>query len=205
MQKAIERNLSGRTVLIVAHRLSTIERADRILVVHRGALLEQGSHAELLARPNGLYARLVRRQLARYGRDPASSSAQSLASLRSLGVDFDEAGDELLAEPSLIPPPPDANSNSSIVLQTTTAVTSSTLNSGSEALNQQEKHSGLGQPVSVCVRCGLVATSSQHNSPTPPIDITHSNYSIRRSRKQFCANCTTHFELNRESQLAFSA
>lgn len=212
VQKAIERNLSGRTVLIVAHRLSTIERADRILVVHRGALLEQGSHTELLARPNGLYARLVRRQLARYGRDPAASSSQSLSALRSLGVgvDFDEAGDELLSEPSLIPQPHEinssTNSNSSIVLQTATnANNSSTQQREETSTSQNEKQSGFGQPVSLCVRCGQIARPSNHSSTTPSVDIAYSNLSIRRSHKQLCTNCSTHFELNRESQLAFSA
>ncbi|MGF3027087.1 type I secretion system permease/ATPase, partial [Methylobacterium aquaticum] len=49
----------GRTVLIVAHRLSTVRGADRILVMERGQLAEEGSHADLAARPGGLYAGLV--------------------------------------------------------------------------------------------------------------------------------------------------
>ena len=206
VQKAIERNLSGRTVLIVAHRLSTIERADRILVVHRGALLEQGSHSQLLARPDSLYARLVRRQLARYGRDPASSSAQSLSALRSIGVDFDDAGDELLVEPSLVPTPSDtdANLNASLHSQTTT-VTTIAYNSGTQSSNQHEKHSSYGHPVCLCVRCGQIAALSDRTVTPHPIGIDYTNESIRRSRKELCTNCTTHFELNRASEIAFSA
>ncbi len=51
----------GRTTLVIAHRLSTIERADRILVMEQGEIIEQGSHAELLAR-DGAYAALHRLQ-----------------------------------------------------------------------------------------------------------------------------------------------
>ena len=62
IQAALESARSGRTVLVVAHRLATIRNADRILVVHHGALAEEGSHAELIAR-GGLYARLAQLHL----------------------------------------------------------------------------------------------------------------------------------------------
>lgn len=61
IQKAVERFSKGRTTLAIAHRLSTLEHADRILVMDQGRLIEQGSHRELLAQ-NGMYARLVRLQ-----------------------------------------------------------------------------------------------------------------------------------------------
>jgi subfamily B ATP-binding cassette protein MsbA len=57
VQEAIDRLLEGRTVFVIAHRLATIQHADRILVLDRGHLVEQGGHAELLAR-GGTYARL---------------------------------------------------------------------------------------------------------------------------------------------------
>ena len=61
IRAALHRVLSGRTALVVAHRLSTIQDCDRILVLHRGRLRESGSHAELL-RQRGLYARLYELQ-----------------------------------------------------------------------------------------------------------------------------------------------
>ncbi|GIU91475.1 MAG: hypothetical protein KatS3mg011_0381 [Acidimicrobiia bacterium] len=55
LRRAIDRLIAGRTSITVAHRLSTAEAADRILVFHRGRLVEVGSHHELLAR-GGVYA-----------------------------------------------------------------------------------------------------------------------------------------------------
>ena len=57
IQEALERILKGRTSLIVAHRLSTIRNADRIVVLHRGRIREEGTHGELL-RNNGIYKKL---------------------------------------------------------------------------------------------------------------------------------------------------
>jgi ATP-binding cassette subfamily B protein len=61
IQKALSRLIRGRTTLAIAHRLSTLRNADRILVFDRGRLVEQGNHHELLVL-DGLYARMVRIQ-----------------------------------------------------------------------------------------------------------------------------------------------
>ena len=61
VQQALETLMAGRTSLVIAHRLSTIERADRIIALDAGRVVEQGSHADLLAH-GGLYARLHRLQ-----------------------------------------------------------------------------------------------------------------------------------------------
>ena len=63
IQAALDRLLVGRTSLIVAHRLATIRKADRIVVLERGRIVEIGGHSELLA-AGGLYASLCRQQLA---------------------------------------------------------------------------------------------------------------------------------------------
>lgn len=61
VQSAVETLLERQTSVVIAHRLSTIRRCDRIIVLHQGAIAEEGSHEELLAR-GGLYATLVRLQ-----------------------------------------------------------------------------------------------------------------------------------------------
>ena len=63
IQKAFNTMMEGRTSFIVAHRLSTIQEADRILVMRDGTIVEQGTHQELLER-NGFYAQLYRSQFA---------------------------------------------------------------------------------------------------------------------------------------------
>ncbi|RXN22159.1 ATP-binding cassette sub-family B member 9-like protein [Labeo rohita] len=62
VQQALNNLMREHTVLVIAHRLSTVERADNILVIDKGCVVEQGPHAELMAR-GGLYCKLVQRQI----------------------------------------------------------------------------------------------------------------------------------------------
>lgn len=78
IQEGLARVLKHRTSLIIAHRLSTVRDADRILVMVRGQIVEDGTHEELLRR-NGIYARLYRRQFAQMrvdGREAAEERRQ---------------------------------------------------------------------------------------------------------------------------------
>ena len=61
VQTALERLMAGRTVILIAHRLSTVRHADRIYVIDRGRVVETGSHGSLV-RKRGLYARLAKAQ-----------------------------------------------------------------------------------------------------------------------------------------------
>jgi ATP-binding cassette subfamily B protein len=69
VQEALGDLLTGRTCIVVAHRLSTVLDADRILVLHRGQLVEEGTHEQLVRR-GGIYARLVEIQ---FGFDGAAA------------------------------------------------------------------------------------------------------------------------------------
>ena len=61
MQAALDDVMSGRTTLVIAHRLATVLKADRILVMEAGRIVEEGDHASLVAK-GGVYARLARLQ-----------------------------------------------------------------------------------------------------------------------------------------------
>jgi ATP-binding cassette subfamily B protein len=63
VQAALESAMQGRTTLVIAHRLATVQRADRIVVLEAGQIIDEGTHAELIAR-GGLYARLAALQFA---------------------------------------------------------------------------------------------------------------------------------------------
>jgi ATP-binding cassette, subfamily B, bacterial len=63
VQAALESAMTGRTTIVIAHRLATVQKADRIVVLDHGGIVEQGTHATLVAQ-NGVYARLAALQFA---------------------------------------------------------------------------------------------------------------------------------------------
>jgi subfamily B ATP-binding cassette protein MsbA len=62
VQEAIERLMAGRTSIVIAHRLSTVQHADRIVVIEDGKIVETGKHAELIGKTRGLYRKLYQLQ-----------------------------------------------------------------------------------------------------------------------------------------------
>ncbi len=63
VQQALEELMKGRTTIVIAHRLATIRKVDRILVIEGGQIIQSGTHAELLAQPDGRYAQFVALQM----------------------------------------------------------------------------------------------------------------------------------------------
>lgn len=62
VQEAIQKNLNGKTVIVIAHRLSTVENADKIIVISGGRVQQMGVHKELINQ-EGIYKQLVQRQM----------------------------------------------------------------------------------------------------------------------------------------------
>jgi subfamily B ATP-binding cassette protein MsbA len=74
VQDALQNLMRNRTSFVIAHRLSTVRRADAIIVLERGRVAEIGRHEELLARPGGVYAKLYALQIFETRSTPAASA-----------------------------------------------------------------------------------------------------------------------------------
>ena len=82
LQRALEEVMRDRTALVIAHRLSTIRAADRIVVFHKGRVVEAGTHDELLAK-GGVYARLYRMQFAHEQGEAAEARIKAVVESRA--------------------------------------------------------------------------------------------------------------------------
>ncbi|KAL8144526.1 hypothetical protein V2J09_017558 [Rumex salicifolius] len=82
VQEALDRLMVGRTTVVVAHRLSTIRNVDKIAVLNQGQLVETGTHEELISKPGGAYASLIRFQEMAGNRDFSNPSTRRTRSSR---------------------------------------------------------------------------------------------------------------------------
>ncbi|KAF2281083.1 ABC transporter-like protein [Westerdykella ornata] len=83
VQAALDRAAQNRTTIVIAHRLSTIQKADNIVVLHKGTVVQQGSHEKLMKNRAGLYYRLVNAQLLTDNEETVESSSTSTDALDS--------------------------------------------------------------------------------------------------------------------------
>ncbi len=113
IQQALDRLMAGKTTLVIAHRLSSVVGADRILVLDRGHLVESGPHAELVA-ANGVYAQLVANQQARPEQDLIATALPTSSGDGALPESDRSAGSPItrLSEDST--PSPVAGANSAL-------------------------------------------------------------------------------------------
>ncbi|XP_018452062.1 ABC transporter B family member 11 [Raphanus sativus] len=95
VQEALDRVMVNRTTVIVAHRLSTVRNADMIAVIHRGKMVERGSHSELLRDPEGAYSQLIRLQEINKGQ--TSSEIASGSSFRASNLKKSMEGSSVLS------------------------------------------------------------------------------------------------------------
>ena len=93
VQDALDKLLSNRTAFVIAHRLSTVRRADAIIVIEEGRLVETGRHEELLERPHSRYAQLYATQVFD-GTNPLDTRPTVAPAVRVESADVPEIGEK---------------------------------------------------------------------------------------------------------------
>jgi ATP-binding cassette subfamily B protein len=78
IQEGMQRLMVGRTAIVIAHRLSTVQKLDRILVFDRGRIVEEGDHISLIRSENGIYRRLFERQALALAEGLTQAASQGL-------------------------------------------------------------------------------------------------------------------------------
>jgi subfamily B ATP-binding cassette protein MsbA len=102
VQDALLHLLENRTSFVIAHRLSTVRRADAIVVLEKGSVREVGRHDELLARPNGVYARLYALQMFDDGGGPGFEHAGGTSAAPAASADVHSLLSDPAAEPERV-------------------------------------------------------------------------------------------------------
>ncbi|KAL8152327.1 hypothetical protein V2J09_010087 [Rumex salicifolius] len=97
VQDALDRIMSNRTTVVVAHRLTTIKNADNIAVVHQGKIVEQGTHEKLIEDPSGAYSQLVQLQQGAKESKDAQAGAKNLDNRMDLDRVVERSGSQRLS------------------------------------------------------------------------------------------------------------
>jgi ATP-binding cassette subfamily B protein len=134
IQEALKVLIRGRTTLAIAHRLSTLRNADRILVFDQGRLIEQGSHAELLAL-DGTYARLVRIQTSVSKNPDVDKLIHTAAELEKTQKAASSSGSDRSSVSVLDPPNPKSRKSDSETLDAIGDVENSDENSDEKPID----------------------------------------------------------------------
>ncbi|XP_077966777.1 ABC-type oligopeptide transporter ABCB9-like isoform X2 [Styela clava] len=141
VQQALQETMKDRTVIVIAHRLSTVESADKIVVIDKGEVVEQGNHAELM-KSSGMYYKLVHRQLhTKHGhkkrersRTGSSASAKPASRSSSVSKSLTIAHDTIM---------PRSVSISSSVVSEKSALSSSPVSAKSFSSDSEDENSRL--------------------------------------------------------------
>ncbi|KAG7595575.1 P-loop containing nucleoside triphosphate hydrolase [Arabidopsis suecica] len=142
VQEALDRVMVNRTTVIVAHRLSTVRNADMIAVIHRGKMVEKGSHSELLKDSEGAYSQLIRLQEINKGNDVKPSDISAGSSFRNSSLKKSIEGSVISGGTSSV-----GNSSRHHSLNVLGLFAGLDLGSGSQRVGQEETGTASQEPL----------------------------------------------------------